>query len=133
MTPQRSWRAEDDTRRAIASARLLRAIADLRWDLLVLKTALRLHRRYDPNQPRVPAGSAEGGHWTSGGRGSTGRLLAQAYSFGTLVAEIPVPGERRCVYRFDFGSVVGGGGVYVRCLPRIPSAGVVHGYMLNDN
>jgi hypothetical protein len=67
MTPQPSWRAADDTRRAIASARLLRAIADLRWDLLVLKTALRLHRRYDPNQPRVPAGSAEGGQWTSGG------------------------------------------------------------------
>ncbi|MCZ8314122.1 MAG: hypothetical protein O9344_04395, partial [Phreatobacter sp.] len=67
MTPQPSGRAAGDTRRAIASARLLRAIADLRWDLLVLKTALRLHRRYDPNQPRVPAGSAEGGQWTSGG------------------------------------------------------------------
>ncbi len=67
MTPQPSGRAAGDTRRAIASARLLRAIADLRWDLLVLKTALRMHRRYDPNQPRVPAGSAEGGQWTSGG------------------------------------------------------------------
>jgi len=67
MTPQPSWRAADDTRRAIASVRLFRAIADLRWDILVLKTALRLHRRYDPNQPRIPAGSAEGGQWTSGG------------------------------------------------------------------
>lgn len=67
MTPQPSGRAADETRGAIASARLFRAIADLRWDLLVLKTALRLHRRYDPNQPRVPAGSAEGGQWTSGG------------------------------------------------------------------
>jgi hypothetical protein len=67
MTPQPSWRAADDTRSAIASVRLFRAVADLRWDLLVLKTALRLHQRYDPNQPRVPAGSAEGDQWTSGG------------------------------------------------------------------
>src|SRR5262245_48375536 len=25
------------------------------------------HRRYDPNQPRVPAGNSDGGQWTSGG------------------------------------------------------------------
>ncbi|AVO44043.1 hypothetical protein C6569_02610 [Phreatobacter cathodiphilus] len=50
--------------------RLWRAIADLRWDILVLKTALRLHRRYDPDQPRVPAGSPDGGQWTNGGGSS---------------------------------------------------------------
>lgn len=27
-------------------------------------------RKYDPNQPRVPAGSADGGQWTSGGPSS---------------------------------------------------------------
>lgn len=70
MTPQPSRRAADDTRGAIAPVRLWRAIADLRWDILVLKTALRLHRRYDPNQPRVPAGSPDGGQWTSGGGSS---------------------------------------------------------------
>src|SRR5262245_37985600 len=26
-----------------------------------------LHRGYDPNQPRVPAGNADGGQWTSAG------------------------------------------------------------------
>ncbi|CAJ0851788.1 hypothetical protein AMST5_00470 [freshwater sediment metagenome] len=29
-------------------------------------------RRYSPNQPRAPAGSAEGGQWTSGGGGGGG-------------------------------------------------------------
>jgi hypothetical protein len=32
--------------------------------------ALSLERRYSPSQPRVPAGSREGGRWTSGGGGS---------------------------------------------------------------
>jgi len=29
----------------------------------------RLVRKYSQNQPRVPAGSREGGQWTSGGGG----------------------------------------------------------------
>jgi hypothetical protein len=32
-------------------------------------SATGLERRYSPSQPRVPAGSPEGGEWTSGGRG----------------------------------------------------------------
>lgn len=84
MIPQPSRRAADDTRGAIAPVRLWRAIADLRWDILVLKTALRLHRRYDPNQPRVPAGSAEGGQWTSGGATSPREMTARR---GTPLAE----------------------------------------------
>ena len=84
MIPQPSRRAADDTRGAIAPVRLWRAIADLRWDLLVLKTTLRLHRRYGPNQPRVPAGSAEGGQWTSGGATSPREMTARR---GTPLAE----------------------------------------------
>lgn len=31
-----------------------------------------LDRKYNANQPRVPAGSADGGQWTSGGGSGTG-------------------------------------------------------------
>jgi hypothetical protein len=40
--------------------------------------------KYDPNQPRAPAGDSDGGQWTSGGGGSSGRVrVAQAVT-GTL-------------------------------------------------
>src|SRR6185437_5598115 len=35
--------------------------------------AYRLSRKYSPDQPRVPAGSREGGQWTSGGAGTLSR------------------------------------------------------------
>src|SRR5690349_12484618 len=88
-------------------------------------------RRPWENQPRVPAGSGDGSQWTDGGRGD-GKpsdrpiLLASDYDIGKLVAEIPVPGGRRCVYRFDFGSVVVHGWVNAPCTPKVPSSGVVH-------
>ncbi|MDP2801742.1 MAG: hypothetical protein Q8O26_07645 [Phreatobacter sp.] len=90
MTPLPFWRAAGDSRRAIASTRLLRAIADLRWDILVLKTALGLHRRYDPNQPRVPAGSPDGGQWTSGGGASPREMIRRR---GTPLSEA-TPGQQ---------------------------------------
>jgi hypothetical protein len=34
------------------------------------RVAQTIERRYAPDQPRVPAGSSEGGRWTSGGGGS---------------------------------------------------------------
>lgn len=57
------------------SRRELRA---LRLRLLRLRDELGLirrdhwHRKYNPNQPRVPSGNAGGGQWTSGGGGSGG-------------------------------------------------------------
>jgi hypothetical protein len=46
-----------------ANARVRIMLADVKFEL-----ALRaLGRKYSPNQPRVPAGSREGGQWTSGG------------------------------------------------------------------
>jgi hypothetical protein len=45
----------------------------LRIELADVKFALALRRifhKYSPDQPRVPAGSSEGGQWTSGGNGS---------------------------------------------------------------
>lgn len=90
MTPQLSRRAVGETRGAIAPSRLRCAIADLRWDILAFRAALRLHRRYDPNQPRVPAGSAEGGQWTSGGGTSPREMIRRR---GTPFAEA-TPGQQ---------------------------------------
>jgi hypothetical protein len=36
-----------------------------------LKTLIDLLEKYDPNQPRVPAGNSEGGQWTSNGGGGS--------------------------------------------------------------
>jgi hypothetical protein len=107
--------------------------------------ARQLERRFNPNQPRVGAGVPEGGQFvganglSSGMRDDgpaakpSGNIVLAGYSFGILIAEIPVPGGRRCVYKFDFGSVVVPGAVHLGCSTEVPSSAVTHGYMLNDN
>jgi hypothetical protein len=62
---------------AVRQAVLRKELAALKHDCLafgrVLAAArLALQLRYDPNQPRVPAGSPDGGQWTSG-EGETGQ------------------------------------------------------------
>jgi hypothetical protein len=52
---------------------------------------------------------------------------------GTLVAELPYPGGRNCVYKFEFGSVVIPGPTNLSCPKMLPSAAVTHGILLNDN
>ena len=111
-------------------------------------------RKYSRDQPRVPSGSREGGQWTDAGGGQggygggradanipanakptqfgSGRQVAQA-GFGRLIAEIPVPGGRRCVYSFGTISVVVPGPGNFHCPPSSPLAGTTHGYLLNDN
>ena len=42
-------------------------------------------RGYDPNQPRVPAGSSEGGQWTDGGEG--GSYPSEDGAWITLVSD----------------------------------------------
>jgi hypothetical protein len=42
-------------------------IAAAHVDLLLLKIGERREMKYDPDQPRVPAGSSGGGQWTSDG------------------------------------------------------------------
>lgn len=88
---------------AHASARW-REIVLLRRRLVSLKAQTRLlrhelARKYNPDQPRVPAGNADGGQWTSGGGGGDPTLigtdflgdLASAFSaalnFGDVVAD----------------------------------------------
>lgn len=42
-------------------------LAAIRAEVLLLKAATRREIKYDPDQPRVPAGNADGGQWTGGG------------------------------------------------------------------
>lgn len=50
--------------------RLRWLIADLKLDLALRRFA----RKYSPDQPRVPAGNADGGQWTSGGSANDDHL-----------------------------------------------------------
>jgi hypothetical protein len=48
-------------------------VAALRFELVLCQFARRERKAgFDPNQPRVPAGQAEGGQWTDGGAGTSG-------------------------------------------------------------
>ena len=97
-------------------------------------------QKYSPNQPRVPAGSREGGRWlgtapiqqTVENAPPAPTVLAQS-DFGTLIAEIRVPGGRRCVYSFGRITVVAPGPTNFNCSPTVHWSGVVHGRLLNDN
>ena len=50
---------------SVEVARLRWHHAALRFELSMLRHAQALRKKYDPNQPRVPAGSRAGGQWTS--------------------------------------------------------------------
>jgi hypothetical protein len=49
-------------------------LAAVRMELAYIELQRALRRKYDPNQPRVPAGNPDGGRWTSegGGQGANG-------------------------------------------------------------
>lgn len=81
-----------------------REIVLLRRRLVSLKAQTRLlrhelARKYNPDQPRVPAGNADGGQWTSGGSGGDpaltgtdwigdlGTALSSALNVGDVVAD----------------------------------------------
>jgi hypothetical protein len=140
--------AQEEEARAQAEAaqeELERELLQLRWEVKKLKLEHELwlfDQKYSPSQPRVPAGSREGGRWigaftlpnqqTVENTTSRPTVLAQS-DFGTLVAEIPVPGGRRCVYNFGRISVVAPGPTNFRCSRTMHWSGVVHGRLLNDN
>ncbi len=56
-----------DSRNVLLKARYAFAVAQLELRRLLISRA---RKQYNPNQPRVPAGSSDGGQWTSGGGGS---------------------------------------------------------------
>jgi hypothetical protein len=55
-----------DSQSVLLKARYAFAVAQLELRQLLL---VRTRKRYDPSQPRVPAGHSDGGQWTSGGGG----------------------------------------------------------------
>jgi hypothetical protein len=100
----------------------------------------RLELHYSPDQPHVPAGSPDGGQWT--GDETTVRLATShprhvaalgGYNMGRLVTQFMTSDGRRCVYQFDFGTIVVPGPNNLSCSPITPSAAVEHGHRLNDN
>jgi hypothetical protein len=98
----------------------------------------------------VLAGNSDGGQWTSeGGGGHDGRAassvnaanasvrdstrLAQ-YDIGTLIGQATIRNGtgRMCFYRYSFGIVMVPGATNIGCLPRLPSAGAVHGTLIGN-
>jgi hypothetical protein len=65
----------------------------------------RLKTKYDPNQPRVPAGQGGGGRWTdgdgSGGTPDPARRIAQLDERVLAQARTPADVERRCEEQFS--------------------------------
>ena len=91
-----------------AGARCLAAIAVMQgatveWKLRAFARAL--ERRYSPNQPRVPAGTPEGGQWTDAG-GSQSERTRTALA-GVLIDQRVGVGDgeliRMCTYQDMFG------------------------------
>lgn len=81
-TPKRGATAAQDK----AEYLLLKQEQDLLYTQLKFWDELDLLCKYDPNQPRVPAGNPDGGQWTDSGGGigidpmTTGATLAQSAS-----------------------------------------------------
>lgn len=77
-------------------------LATLEWKLGVF--VRELERRYSPDQPRVPAGSPEGGQWTETG-GAAGR--SRTALAGTLIDQRVGVGRsglvRMCTYQDMLG------------------------------
>jgi len=105
---------------------------------------------FDPNQPRVPAGSPDGGQWTDGGGGgrtipaSAGRdtndsndsvRVASQIEFGVLLGQSPIHptrgGGRDCFYRFSYGIVAVRQSATFACPDRIPWSAATHGRLIN--
>lgn len=59
-----------DTRSVLLKARYALAVAQLELRQLLISRA---RKQYNPNQPRVPVGNADGGQWTDGGGGGGSR------------------------------------------------------------
>jgi hypothetical protein len=67
------------------------ALAFRRRQLALAKYELLFQRKFDPNQPRVPAGNSAGGQWTSGGGPESGQWT----SGGATTGEGTFDGEQQ--------------------------------------
>jgi hypothetical protein len=72
--------------------KILRLRSNIAGDKFLLAVyeyqATQLERRYSPDQPRVPAGSSEGGQWTSVGATAAARVRAALKRGVTRVSDI---------------------------------------------
>ena len=80
--PPQRWQSREEIVKAhldgLAPDELRRVRPDYYWFRFGQAAAIRASRKYDPNQPRVPAGNPDGGQWTSEGGGAVGRLIQLA-------------------------------------------------------
>lgn len=145
----RRWREENEAREreqqerleAEHQARIEREVLKIKAEIAELRYELmwaELCRKYgyNPNQPRVPAGSGiESGRWAAGGSAAPDRTRVAQYSIGTLVGQSRVRGRGWvCFYKFSFGTVMVDGSTNLGCSAWMPSAGVSHGKLIaNDN
>jgi hypothetical protein len=95
----------------MSNARALLVVVRLATLELKLGTLLRsLERRYNADQPRVPAGSPKGGQWTSIG-GSRGAVRIRAALAAKLLTQRVGVGDdrmiRHCIYHDYFGRQFG--------------------------
>ena len=60
---------ESAMREEIAALRHMHALTEMRFETLLVEVLLGEMKKYNANQPRVPAGSSDGGQWTDGGGG----------------------------------------------------------------
>jgi len=112
-----------------AASRVILALHAIRDDLL--------EHRYSPDQPRVPAGSSDGGQWTSdGGQTSTpSNRVRRIAEIGERVLAWKEPGMiNRYIYKFKYFMVLVDAGQ--RVLPEglsDKSPLIRAGRLLNDN
>jgi hypothetical protein len=130
----------DYTAEIAALLRLRRELAAIRAELTSRRRLRSMKAGFNPDQPRD-----DHGRWTdTDGDADTSDAAAQGdvsaeairiaqAGFGTLIAEIPVPGGRRCVYGFVSVRVVVPGPISFPCAPRAHWSAVTHGTLLNDN
>jgi hypothetical protein len=82
--------------------RLRSSVAALRFEIEIRKVAsIRLERRYAPSQPRVPAGTPEGGRWMGG----TGSVQSGRVQLAGALPDLPnTESIRRLIGRFAHGN-----------------------------
>jgi hypothetical protein len=97
--------AQDEARARAAAEQdtFERELLALRHDFAKLKLEYELRRfqqKYSPDQPRAPAGSREGGQWTSGGGAAQSTDIGAARKLPTIVKEFGKWTARQYVSRY---------------------------------
>jgi hypothetical protein len=70
-SPSQKWQSRAEILKSAQASDFDSTLQRLRVELEAVKRAY-YARKFDPDQPRVPAGNSDGGQWTSGGGGVVG-------------------------------------------------------------